>query len=323
MKKIIFTLLVSVAFSTLQAVAAEKHKREITKEFAVGAGSALQISNKYGNIRIIEGTENKILFKIEITGEGKTQELAREYAESVSIDFSQSGDRISAETVLPNINCNNCGRTTHYVVVVPKSVTMTLENKYGNIQLDDAVEPLKVDLKYGNMQANALGVAMVDIKYGKTTIRSCEQLMLDCKYSEHDFGQIGTLKADSKYDKFRIKSVSNCTLETGYTQVKIDRLLKSFVTDVNYCALDISEVAVDFSRIKIDAAYTNVNVALNKSHSCKVALSTKYGNINAGDLTFNDVSLNKKETIVGRMGTDSDSEASVEISVSYGNISFK
>jgi hypothetical protein len=306
----------------------EEFKREITKEFPVGANPDLHISNKYGNIRIIEGTENKILFKIEITGKGKNKELAQKYAESVSIDFSQSGDKVSAETVLPSISCkNNCGRTTHYVVVAPRNVTMALENKYGNIQLDDAVKPLKIDLKYGNMQANALGQATVDIKYGKTAIQSCEKLMLDCKYSEHDFGQIGTLTADSKYDKFRIKSVSDCILETGYTNVKIDKLLKSFVADgFNYCALDISEVAVDFSRVKIDAAYTNVKVALNESHSFKTSLSTKYGAIHAGKLTFNDVSdvsIKKENAIVGRAGNNSNSAASVEISVSYGDIIFK
>ncbi|MDR3194514.1 MAG: hypothetical protein LBT76_04395, partial [Tannerella sp.] len=271
----------------------------------------------------------KILFRIEITGEGKTEALAREYAESVSIDFSQSGDRVSAETVLPNIRCSgDCGRTTHYVVVAPKNVAADLENKYGNIQLDRLLQPLKVDLKYGNLQAGSLGGATIDIKYGNVTVQSCESLELDSKYSGITLGTVGTLKADSKYDKFRIESVVDVRLNTAYTDVKADRLLKSFVAgDFKYCSLTVSEVAVDFSRIKIDAAYTNVQIAFNDRHSFNAVLFTRYGKIRVdklAPLVFSGSSeaKNNQVSYIGRFGQDSQPSASVDISISYGNITF-
>ena len=120
MKRIIFTLLVSIFACTV--IASEESsliefKREITREFSVGANSALQIENRYGNIRIVEGADNRITFKIEIIGKGTTEARAKEYAEAVSIDFSQSGERISAKTVLKSLNCTNCGRNTNYTVI--------------------------------------------------------------------------------------------------------------------------------------------------------------------------------------------------------------
>jgi hypothetical protein len=324
MKKISFAVLLSISFLTIYAASQEEYKREITKEFPTGAESSLHISNKYGNIRVIEGTENKILFKIEIIGKGKNKELAQKYAESVSIDFSQSGDLVSAETGLESIHCDNCGRTIHYVVAAPKNVMMKLDNKYGNIYLENVIKPLTVELKYGDIQANSLSVATIDIKYGKATIQSCEKLNLDSKYSKFTFGKIETLAADSKYDDMQIESVSDFNLETGYANVKIGRLNKSFVaSDFKYCSLDISEVATNFSTIKIDAAYTNVKIGLNENHSFKTNLYTKYGSIRTGKLTFSDVSMKKESVIVGRAGNDSNPAASVEISVSYGNIIFK
>jgi hypothetical protein len=322
MKKVIFTLLLSLSISALFA-SQKEYKREIAKEFKVEAGSRLAIENKYGNIRVIEGTENKIMFKIEIIGQGSTEALAKEYAESVSVEFIHQGNRVSAKTILGSLQCSNCGRTINYVVVAPKDVAMNLDNMYGNIALDNVIEPLVVDLKYGNIQANSLATASIDLKYGKAKIGSGEALKIDSKYSGLDLGQVGMLTMDSKYDNIQIGSVVDFRLDTQYTGVKIGRLDNSLVAeDFKYGELDISDVWPAFSKIKVDAAYTDVKVALNEKHSFKVKLSTKFGHIKTGKLTFSDVSFKKEDAIAGRAGSNSQTTAEVDISVSYGNITF-
>ncbi|GHU65076.1 hypothetical protein FACS1894160_0390 [Bacteroidia bacterium] len=303
----------------------EEFKLEITKDFSVGSDPNLHIVNKYGNIRIVEGQEKKITFQIEITGKGKTRELAKSYAESVSIDFSANGNLVSAMTNLSSINCNNCGRTINYVVVAPKSVTLNLENKYGGINLDNVIKPLTIDLQYGSIDANSLITAKIDLKYGQVAIQVCEQLNLVCKYSQVNLGKMKTLKIDSKYDNIWVESVSDFRLETGYTNVKIGKLQKSFVcNELKYGKFSISEVAPDFSQIKIDAAYTNVKISLDSNFSFRANLSTKYGEIHAEKLTFNKVSLSKDKntTFSGIVGKDSNPSATVDISVSYGDIDF-
>lgn len=323
MRKIIFAILLSISFSMVHAEIQEEYKLEITKDFSVGAEPNLHISNKYGNIRIIEGVENKITFKIEITGKGKTREFAKAYAESVSIDFSESNNKVSAETILMSITCNDCGRTINYVVIAPKSVTLNLENKYGNIYLDNLIKPLNIDLKYGNLEANSVATAKIDLKYGQVAIQTCEQLNMDCQYSQTKLGKTETLIIDSKYDNISVESVSNFRLETGYTNVKIGKLRESFVCELKYGNLNISEVASDFSQIKVDAAYTNVKISFNESHNFKANLSTRYGEIRAGKLISNiPQSKNRSSSFSGTVGKGRNPEATVDIAVSYGNIDF-
>jgi DUF4097 and DUF4098 domain-containing protein YvlB len=331
MKRIIFTLAASII--ALSLIASEgnnlrESKREITREFSVGANPTLQIENKYGHIRIVEGTDNKIMFKIEIIGKGTTEAQAREYAETVSVDFSQSGDRVIAKTVLKDIRCNNCGRETHYTVVAPRSVMMNLENKYGNIFLENSSKPLTVDLKYGNLEANTLANINIDIKYGNVTINACEEINIDCGYSKVKIGRANRMKTESKYDDFQIGTISELTMNTKYTKVKIDRLNHSFVcNDFSYGSLDISEISPQFARIKVDARYSGIKLALDSRHSFRANLSTRYGKINAGSLTFNNVSLGNRarntEAISGTVGSNSNPSATVDISASYGDIVFK
>lgn len=323
MKKILFVLIISLSATGAYA-ALKEYKRQIVKEFAVNANPQLLINNKYGNIRIIEGTNDKIMFKIEITGKGRDKNAARKYAESVSIDFSQNGNRVSAETHFESIHCNNCGRAVEYVVTAPKSVIADLTNKYGNIYIDNLVQPLSVNLKYGNLFANSAIKTTIDIKYGKMTLNKCQDLSINSKYSDISIGEANRIVADSKYDKYRIESVADCTMETGYTPVQIGRLDKRFVAEkLKYGSLNIGEVATDFSVISVDAAYSNIKLGMTEKHAFKAALYTRYGNINTGNLTFTNVSLKKKGCMVGTAGKINSPDASVNISVSYGDILFR
>ena len=327
MKRIIFTLLASIF--TLTLIANEESnlrefKREVTREFSVGANPTLQIENKYGNIRIVEGTDNIITFKIEIIGKGTTEARAKEYAETVSIDFSQSGDNISAKTVLKSLSCNNCGRNTNYTVVAPRNVMMSLDNSYGNIFLENSIKPLNVNLKYGNMEANTLANVKIDIKYGNITITACDDIDLDCGYSKNRIGKARQMIAESKYDDFQIGTVSDLRMNTKYTKINIDKLDKSFVcNDFKYCSLDIFEISPQFSQIKIDAGYSSIKLALDNRHSFRANLSTRYGNIRPGSITLNSASSRNTNTATGIVGNNSNPSASVDISASYGDIIFK
>ena len=336
MKRIIFTLLVSILSTTGSCKSSEalasgqrnqrEFKIEVTKEFSTSANPTLQIDNKYGLIRIIEGTGNAITFKVEIIGKGTTDALAKQYAESAHIDFSQSGDKVSATTVLASLSCNNCSRTVNYTVVAPKGVTMNLTNKYGNIYLENAIKPMKVDLKYGNLEANNLANVTIDLKYGNFTVNVCEDLKIDCGYAKIKINRANRITTDSKYDDFKIGTISDLTMNTKYTKVKIDKLNNSFVcNDFKHCTLDIYDISTQFSRIKINSGYSNIKLALDSRHSFRASLSARYGTIKADKLTFNNVSLRNKErnteAISGIVGGGNPS-ATVEITASYGNIVF-
>jgi hypothetical protein len=305
-------------------LANEEYKTEVAREFTVGASPKLSVDNRYGNIRIIEGTENKIMFKIEIIGKGRTKELAKKYAETVTVDFSQSGNSVAATTKMENLSCNNCGRTIHYTVVAPRSVIMTLANKYGNVDLDNAVNPVKLDVKYGNINASGqLADVDVDIKYGSVYIHSCKNATVDCKYSKLKVDEAQTLVVDSKYDEIKVGAVADFTLETGYTDVQIGKLGRRIVVEIAYGKLNIENVAVDFTEINVEAKYTNVTLALDTRHSFKASLHTRYGDIQADKFTFNNVSLKKGSSIVGNVGAATNPSATVTIDASYGNIIFK
>jgi len=337
MKRIIFTLIVSilasigVCKSAEMSATAQRNQREfrteVTKSFSTGDNPSLQIDNKYGHIRIIEGADNTLSFKIEIIGYGTTEALAKQYAETTYVFFDLRDDKITATTVFESLKCNNCSRKVNYTVVVPKGVTMNLTNKYGNIYLENAIKPMRIDLKYGNLEANNLANVTIDLKYGNFTVNACEDLKIDCGYAKIKIGRANRITTESKYDDFQIGTVADLMMNTKYTKVKIDKLNYSFVcNDFKYCSLNINEISTQFSRIKINSGYTDIKLALDNRHSFKASLSVRYGTIKADNLIFNNVTLRNKErnteAISGIVGSAGNPSATVEITASYGNIIF-
>ena len=359
MKKLLLSLIITLAATTIWAKQ-EKFTREINKDFSVSADAFLQITNKYGNVNIIEGNEGKIVFKIEITGKGDTDEIAKQYAEQVNIDFSASNNRVTATTRIPNMNCSNCGISVHYVVSVPRSTTMDFDLKYGNLNMNDTPKPLTVLIKYGNINAktiadaaidikygnvdftkckdlklnagygnfksNEISKATIDIKYGNVTFATCKDLKLNAGYGNLTADEIGNVAIDIKYGKVDIGSIKNLAINSKYTNFNIKNLENSFIaSEITYGKVIIDNISTDFSKITATGKYTDFSLGLNNKHNFKAELSAYYGNINCQKISFNAnvTGESKLRQLTGVAGASSNPKAEVKISTTYANITFK
>lgn len=347
-KFIIFSfllLLISTTAFCLRPV--EEIKRVITKNFSVSANDELTITNKYGNIEIIEWNQKEVGITVEIIGKGEKREIAQDMIDRVSIDFNKTGRNISAETVFKNRNysCNNCGTTVNYTVKVPVNVYLNLNNKYGNISLNRTERPFKCEIKYGDLTANQLAgkTNTIVIKYGNVNLTQTTELTLDMgygnlvldeanllkfnsAYSKSKIGTLSKLELTSKYDKFTIKNLGELNMTTAYSDFNIDELQKSFIaSSMKYCKLRISEVSLRFSDIDIEAAYTDIRIGITPQHNFKAKLYNNYGNIKTNGLKFSDVNFNEEKdryakSINGIAGSSSNPSASISITDKYADV---
>ncbi|MDR0574512.1 MAG: DUF4097 domain-containing protein [Tannerella sp.] len=306
-------------------VASSEHKREIKREFAVSSSPSLSINNEFGTILIIEGASDKIIFKITITGKGKDGDAAKTYAESVDVDFKQSGNNLSAKTVFEKIRCgNNCGRNVDYEVTVPKNTKQVLENKFGDIKMNNAVEPLEVKLEFGKLYANELSDANLTIKHGGATINKSENMKIKSSFSKYKLGEIESMSGSISYDGVDIETLGNGDIKSDFSNMDIDNFKGSFhAKDFTYGSLKITSVSDNFSNIKVNSGFSTVKIGLTKNHNFKATLYSSFGSIKTGSVVFYEKTLDKKDVVVGIAGKIKEPSATVEISSSYGNIVFQ
>ncbi|MDR2126854.1 MAG: hypothetical protein LBP63_08505 [Prevotellaceae bacterium] len=273
MNKTLLTLI--LVFSTAILFAQkEEYRREINKDFSVSANAQLSISNIFGNVNIVEGSEGKIVFKIEIKGKGKNVEIAKEYAEGVNVDFTSDGNHVSAKTNLPKINCSNCGISIDYVVIVPLSATMDFDIKYGNLTLKDTPKPLTVKIMYGDIKANIIADANLNVQYGDVKFEKCNKLTasvmygdftstsiseadIDTKYGSVTFSTCGLTKINSIYSDIKADVTGNTNIDVKYGDVAIGKCsnlkFKSLYADLKSNSIADADINIGYADVTIGA----------------------------------------------------------------------
>ena len=320
---VIFISAMSISF-VANAQTNFEHKSEIQREFTVSSAPTLSISNQFGRIRIVEGANDKIVFKIAVTGKGKDANEAKKIAESIEVNFNQSGAKISAETKHGRIECNNCGRMVDYEVVVPKNTKHILNNQHGDIELNNTGEPLEINLQFGKLYANELADANLTIQHGGATINKCGAMQIKSGFSQYQLGEIGAMSGSVSHSGFKIDELGSADITSDFSNIEIGLLRKSFTTN-NYAhgSLKMNRIDENFSKIKIDANFSPIKIAFTKNHNFEAILHTNFGSINTGNVDFYKTILNTKDGVVGTVGKIKEPSATVEISNSHGGIVFE
>jgi len=307
-----------------QSAALSQYERAINKEFPAGSSPSLSISNMLGHIRIIEGANDRIVFSIKIIGKGKDKDEAKKQAESVDVNFDQTGNQITAKTVFKDMQCTNCGRNVYYEVTAPKNTKQVLENIYGDIFLNNVVVPLTVNLEFGKLFANELSEANLSIQNGGATITACENLKIKSSFSRYKIGVLDSITGTIEYGGFIIDELGNAIVNSDFSTMDIGKLRKSFEAEkFTYGSLKIGRIDVDFTKIKIDANLAAVKIALTEKHNFKTSLYNNLGSIKTGNTVFYEKSIAEKDAIVGIVGRLKEPSATVEITNSYGSIAFE
>lgn len=325
-------------------------RRKVTKTFQVGSNAELKVENKYGHINIIEWNKNEISFDIEIIGKASDNEDAKLMADRIDINFNQTGNIVSAETIFKEVKVrsNNRGTEIHYTINVPSSVMMSLINKYGNIKLEKTAQPFKCELKYGNLIAGQLtgksndiqckygnltiseiSSATITLGYGKIDVDKAGELSLTSAYSKIKMEQVSTFNASSRYDQYDLGIVKDFKLSEGsygdFSIMRLDNLLDA--PSIRYGKIRIFGIASGFETININSTYTNIKLQVSPKLCFQTKLTTRYGDIDISkQLDTSKLNWKKEEgerfvqSASGIIGSQSNPKARITINTTYDSI---
>ncbi|MDR2293283.1 MAG: hypothetical protein LBE11_07405 [Prevotellaceae bacterium] len=292
MKKTLLTLIFVFATAILFAQK-EEYRREINKDFSVEANAKLSISNIYGNVNIVEGSENRIVFKIEIKGKGKNAKTVKEYAEDVNVDFTSNNNHVLATTKFPKMKCENCGISVDYVVVVPRSATMNFDIKYGNLVINNTPKPLSVEILYGNFKANTVEDVYISAKYGDVKFEKCNNLTATLLYGDLTATTISKAIIDTKYGNINFSACGDTKITSLYSDINAD-VTANTIVDVKYAKVAIGKcnkltfksLYADFKSNSVADANINIGYADVEIGTCKdLLLKSLYTKFKLGEIS--------------------------------------
>jgi hypothetical protein len=332
---------------------AEEVSKEFHKEYKAGSATTLDINNKYGDVLIQSWDKDQVVIDVKITVEMPNQEKAQKLLSYIDVIFSETGDLISAKTVIDDkFSFTGWGGDSRkfsidYTIRMPAVTALTLVNKYGNTDIDQLNGLVDLDIKYGNLNAGKLTrgnikpLNSLNLAYGKGTIdeagwldltvryvgsfgmEKSQALLLDSKYSKLSLGETSSIVGESKYDNIRIDKINNLVLDNGYCDVKIGELTKKLTYNGSYGSFEVETIPAGFEKLTTDTRYMGIRLGIDESASYKLDAKLSYGGLKYDEEKFRNqkrIIENNSSEIAGTIGDDAAPTAEVNISSSYGTI---
>ena len=272
------------------------------------------IDNKYGNVNLPDIKGNS-----QLTVKYGNLNAGNFYGNTNTFDIKYGN--MDIDMITKGIN----NIDVKYGNMKSKGITDGINNvvdiKYGDLRMDKISGKTNMNLEYnGYVNLKETGDITVSIKYSKMSIEYGRNLEIDSKYSKIGIGKISGLRLISKHDDYDFGEIDNLNAECSYTDLTIDRLVKSLnVTGIQHGKIEVDHVSAGFDFIKADASYTDIVLTFDPDSSYDFKAYTKYGKIKTPTSNIN--TNNEGMQITGNVGGSSKSK--IDIKNNYGDIILK
>lgn len=295
-KKIVFAGLMVLLIPIL-ALAQFTESKQISKRFKATAETRIEIVNKYGKIKINTWDKDSVVFDIKIRVEDKKLSKLEKLIEDVNIDFTGSQHFIIARTKVgesrsgfekeiqnfkESVFQSDGKIEIDYTVWMPKSNQLKVENKFGDVYIDDYSGDVEINLSNGNLKSHDFaGKTRLNLSFGDATINKMKSGTLDCNYSEiyikeadklqitsksseFEITEISEINTDSRRDKFRIYLIDNLTARGSFTNYRITEFKSTLNLKSEYGDLDIEKISPDFKSVYIESKSLDINLGFSE-----------------------------------------------------------
>jgi hypothetical protein len=274
--------------------------RNFIKTIPVDKETSLEVFNKYGTIQITQWKKDSAFIRAEIKAVASNNEKLGKMFDGVSINMTESKFLIRAETSFTqNINMifeNFKGMTSklisydsrveiNYFISIPEYLNLKIENKYGDVYMEDNSGDFAISLSNGSFKANSLGKNVtLNLTFCDANINSISSGKIDAQFSEitvNDIGNVsinsissrynikkaGTVNTESRRDKFFIDNISAIKGTSYFTDFNIDNLSKEGSLSTRYGNFTIDQVESGFETININSGYSDISIGFEPGSS--------------------------------------------------------
>ena len=285
-----------IAFAVLPfALLGQTFTDHIERSFRVKTGMLVDVQNKYGKIHIVNWDKDSVKFEIDVTAKATTAEKLSRIKESISFSFPVEGNTIKAQTVFSKsgglitefvdafVPTNEV--VIDYTVYLPKTISLNVDNKFGNVFVDEISGNLNINLSNGNLKANQLlgksnisvssgdanihtaKNAQISVSYSDLEIRKADELSLETKSSRVDIDQVNNLKIKSRRDKYHIVEVKEMFGSGYFTTIEIENLSDEVNLNVEYGGMVIDDIYRAFKFINLESENTDIDLYFQRGSS--------------------------------------------------------
>lgn len=310
MKKLFLTILcLFLSFVTVQAKFHLFERTKIVEKYFedVSRGDRLEIVNIFGNIEFRFHDENRIKALVNVRVAASNESEAKRLLDKIEIAAEAERGWSNTDFLLKNSYDGESNDKTkievNWVVYIPKNkLGLKVENKFGNVIIEEYALPFEADIKFGNLMAGRLlykerqrvtvqfGELTIDeavaidagVRFGEANIEHADYLNLTLHHSEGRVDEANTLVASFKHSNADVISVGSMkvfdvalsTLNVAKLNGKLD-ILSGSHSNVGVTV----HSSKGFEGIRMSLSFTPVQLFLPRDIKAQCHFSSKMGEI--------------------------------------------
>jgi hypothetical protein len=298
-KKIIFLALIVFSFSMLSAQI-ESETRSYIRTVPLGKETSLEVNNKYGTIQITPWNKDSVYIKAEVRAYGPNKEKLSKMFDGIIVNITESKYIVRAQTEFTQ-NMNTLfehfkGMTSklisydskveiNYFISLPEYINLKVENKYGDLYMENISGKLDVILSNGSFKANSinnscslsfafcdasinyLSSGKINASFAEINIGRTGELDLYSISSRLDIKKAGVINVESRRDKFYFNNTGKLHGKSYFTDFRIDTVRTDININTMYGNVNIEMIEKGFESVNITSAYTDISLEIDPGSS--------------------------------------------------------
>lgn len=359
MRKVLFFVLLLLM---AQAVSGQERIVETSKRFRVNRDARVDVTGKYSNIHIETYNGSEVAVNVQVKVRASSMKEVEKMLDKIEVDIAGNSKQVTVESALPAIkNWNQSGKrgdiritfkdgtevrlqefSIDYALRIPYTNHIRLDNKYGDIFVDELEGDADIQLKYGTLETEALkGRCLLNLSYAKANIEAvnwgdmeikyselklevARAIRLESRYSNFEIERIDTLRSISRYNGYQLGEVSYFVAEERNSTIQLERLNKIGDFEMRYGGLEVGWLSAGFRLFRFDGQYAGCELRTEKGADYTFDIHTKYANVlkPAGAKVQEDLKERSERRLIGYVGSAS-ANSRIEIRSEYGDVTIK
>lgn len=303
MKKATFILATILLLATIAGARSNQwitKEKKIHRAFTVLPSGHLAITNMFGNIVIHTWDKNEVTVDVTMTAKSKSDAKCTAMLDHTFMEESGGNNQpITFKSGIEegyNVTNDNEIRI-NYIVYLPRKNSIDIENKFGNVDLDDIAGNVALALSFGALHAKNISGAANDIElsFGSSTIAELNGGKIKVQHGGLDIDKIKDIKMDNSFSKVHITSAGKLRiahkfgdLEIGtvtdidgfvnHSDMEIGQLLKKADLGLNYNGNSIiRHIDAAAENIKLGVGYGTLSCYFNAETNLDIDVRVEFG----------------------------------------------
>ena len=320
----------------------KNHPHEFIDDFTFDAPAKILIfDNPAGSVEISPSIDEKISVELVKIIYHKDESKVEQFRNMVNITNRKEGDKAIIEIDPSDDEFPYTRVRTHFKIFIPKSTTLNVKNRFGDISINGSGTSVIVDGKFGDVSIQNIpsDISIIN-RFGKTKISNISgKIELDLKFSQADVSGSSSIDcriSHSSLDLSDIKESSSVKIEGVHTKMRLSEIRSDLIKIKNsHNMISLSDITtgellitsrhckiiadgLDSESIAIKNSYNRVRLKNLKGTSLNVLLSH-------GDLDLSLKSMFKKIFVTNSYSDISlkipgNTDPSLSMNTKYGDI---